>query len=73
MPTNYWRGAMIVYLFDMAVLNRSWDAALYLVDEAWAKDKGRTLLMLSKALLIASRIFLPMSFRALLYTTISSS
>jgi hypothetical protein len=34
------RAAMIAYLLDRAEVNRHWDAALYLVDEAWAKDNG---------------------------------
>jgi glycosyltransferase involved in cell wall biosynthesis len=66
------RGEMIAYLFDKAVLNRNWDAAIYLVNEAWANDKGGTLAMLSKAPLIASRLFLPLPFRALLRTKRSS-
>jgi glycosyltransferase involved in cell wall biosynthesis len=67
------RSALIAYLFDRAVLNWNWEAALYLLGEAWAHDRGSALAMLKKAPLIAGRLFVPLSFGALFQTPRSRS
>ena len=58
---------MIAYLFDKAVLNRNWRAAVDLLRETLAHDKAEARAMLLNAPLVASRIVLPLALRARLH------
>jgi glycosyltransferase involved in cell wall biosynthesis len=61
------RREMIAYLFDKAVLNRNWRAAVYLLRETLAHDKAEARAMLLNVPRIAGRIVLPLALRARLH------
>lgn len=60
------RSELIAYLFDKAVLNAKWSAAAYLLRQARAQHQVDARKMLLNSPLIAMRMALPLSVRALL-------
>jgi glycosyltransferase involved in cell wall biosynthesis len=58
------RRDLIAYLFDKAILYRSWRAAEILFRQAFADDKVAAAKLLLDAPKIASRVMLPLAFRA---------
>jgi glycosyltransferase involved in cell wall biosynthesis len=61
------RSELAAYLFDKAILNRSWGAAAHLLRETMSRDKAEARKMVLHAPLVASRMVLPLALRARLH------
>jgi glycosyltransferase involved in cell wall biosynthesis len=66
------RSNLIAYLFDKALLNLAWRAALFLFWQALVSDKVGARRLLLNAPLVASRIILPLSVRARLQRAVTN-